>query len=249
LSIEFDFRDDLLNSKWIKYQIQRELGLKKNSNKILNEFINELKNSPCDLKEHFVKDLLRKIYDEGIEFELQYPLLKYIIFPQLIKDFVGKSMPGIRWLYQIPYVDEACSIQLNELLNSEDTGEEILSLALEINEEDRISQKLLLNHYLSSLEFGIHEVPYGLLNLGIKAEKGYELIEKVNNLIRKFDFGDSLNKEVIYMMDLYQKLFDKWNEFRSQNEIKNFEAYCEKNNFNYLECRAEIWKLGIIHFR
>lgn len=249
MSKEFDFCDELLNNLWTKYQIQRELGLKKNSNKILNEFIDELKNKPKSVKENFVKDLLRKIYDEGIEFELQFPLLKYIIFSQLIKDFIDKSMPGIRWLYQIPYVDEECTTQLNELLKSEDKGEEILLLALEVNKEDRISQKLLLKHYLSSLEYGIHEVPYGLLDLGVKVEKSYDLIEKINNLIREFDFGDSLCMEVNYMMKLYQKLFDKWSEFKSQSKIENFETYCKKNNFDFLECISELWKLGIIHFK
>ena len=240
--IDFNFNDEKLNVLWKEYQNKRNLGLKKDSNSLLNQFINQLKDKY--INEEFVRFILGKVYDENVEFDLQYPLLKHIIFPVLVNDYKEKRMPGIRWLWQIPYIDEECNLKIDELVGSEELRETILLLALEVDNNDIISQQLLLHYYVSYLEFGIHELPQGLL---ISLDEGFEIVKKIEELIVKYKYDNLLVELITNAIYLYERLFSEWKEYKSQNEIKYFDIWCEMNNFDYCDCRSKIMSIPRIY--
>lgn len=240
--IDFNFNDEKLNVLWKEYQNKRNLGLKKDSNSLLNQFINQLKGKY--INEEFVRFILGKVYDENVEFDLQYPLLKHIIFPVLVNDYKEKRMPGIRWLWQIPYIDEECNLKIDELVGSEELRETILLLALEVDNNDIISQQLLLHYYVSYLEFGIHELPQGLL---ISLDEGFEIVKKIEELIVKYKYDNLLVELITNAIYLYERLFSEWKEYKSQNEIKYFDIWCEMNNFDYCDCISKIMSISRIY--
>lgn len=240
--IDFNFNDEKLNVLWNEYQDKKNLGLKKDANNLLNQFINQLKGK--DIIEEFARFILGKVYDENVEFDLQYPLLKQIIFPVLVKDYKEKRMPSIRWLWQVSYINEEFNLKTDELVGNEIWIESLLLLALNVDNNDVVSQKLLLHYYISSLEFGIHELPQGLL---ITLDEGFELIKKIEELILKYKYEKLLVKRITNAMYLCKRLFCEWKEYRLQNEIKYFDIWCDMNNFDYCDCREMIVNIPRIY--
>lgn len=243
--IKFDFKDDNLNNLWVSYQEKKEVGLKKEANKLLNKVVDELRRKDDKLKTDFVKDLLGKVYDEGTGFELQYPLLKQIIFPVLVNEFKKKSMPDVRWLCQIPYIDVESSLEIDRLVNNSNTREELLLLALDLDKGDKIAQELLLKYYINYLDFSIHEIPDGLL---CTVEEGLDVISKAYRLIDKYNFDAHKIHEVNELLEFCKILITEWKNFRSQSEISNFDSWCDEHNFDYTDCRARIWEIQRTHF-
>ena len=58
--IDFNFNDEKLNVLWNEYQNKRNLGLKKDANNLLNQFINQLKGK--DIIEEFARNINMKNY-------------------------------------------------------------------------------------------------------------------------------------------------------------------------------------------
>jgi hypothetical protein len=237
--IEFDFKDENLDNLWVSYQ-EKKSGLKKEANKLLNIIVGELEQKDDRLKIDFVKVLLGKIYVEGIEFKLQYPLLKHIVFPVILDGFKKKNMPEVRWLYQIPYIDDETNLEIDRLVDSGEIYEKILILALEINEQDRISQELLLKYYINYLDFSIHEMPTGLL---CTVEEGVNVIRKADKVIEKFKFDWYKINEVKNFLEFCKELITEWENYISQNRITDFDTWCDRRDFDYIGCRAKLWKI------
>jgi hypothetical protein len=238
--IKFDFKDENLNNLWLSYQDKKEIGLKKEANKILDRFIDEIKPKNDKLRNHFVKALLEKTYNEDVRFELQYPLLKQIIFPILVDDLKNKKMPGVRWLYQIPDIDLESSLEIERIVDDVETSEKLLLLALDINENDKIAWKLLLKYYINYLGFSIHEIPAGLL---CEVEEGLDVISKADAVIGRCNLDIDTEEKVKELLSLCKILIKQWRNFRNQDTISNFDYWSNEYNFDYLECRAKIWSL------
>lgn len=237
MSIKFDFKDENLNNLWIDYQEKRERGLKKEANRILNRVIKELEQRNYELKNGFVKTLLGKIYEEGIEFELQYLILKKIILPVLIDELKKKNMPAIRWLYQIPYIDMQSISEIESLVDEGEVYEELLLLALEIDSEDKTTQKLIIKYYIDYLGYSIHEIPFGLL---CKIEEGLLVISKAYDIVNKSKFDYSRINKTKEVLNLFEILITEWKNYKSQNTISNFHQWCDLKKFDYVECMTKI---------
>lgn len=98
---KINYSHDEITKLWNAYAEKREIGLKKEANKLLENLITYLNNIDKDIREDFVNHICSLKFEEDVDITFQQPLVTKVLIPVLIPSIEMKIMPQLRWLYLI----------------------------------------------------------------------------------------------------------------------------------------------------
>ena len=229
-----------LRNIWKNYNQTRISGDKKTANKLLQKYIDILKNENYSVREEFVDEICSAVLEtkdniianngtevSDNEYRIQHPLFKEIILPILIVKYKMNSAQHIKWIGQLEqffYSDSQISKKFLDEIGIEDYFS--TSFFFEKSFSIDRSQKtldLLLKRYARDLEYYVHEVPFGVL---IEPDIFDEEIKLFETYYEQFD------KKGIWTARLNEwKLISlHWRTYlSSRSEYVNFEDYLNRN--------------------
>lgn len=225
-------KNDTINLLWKDYMDTRNLGLKKQANKLLLnivKYINSLEENEIHDFVFYIGDLK---YNKMENILIQFPLMKSIIFPRIFAKCKEHEMPYLRWLYQLEHIDNECS---NEIYDYFDNGFSILELAHEIDENDLICVKLLIDAYFYSLWYGGHHFPDFIL---IEKSHVDELENKLKKLFEKYKDSALVTQDLIDDLSYYVNMYSDWFYYNDIIKGDDFAGWCISNNKNYSWVRS-----------
>lgn len=231
-----NFYNGKINELWKSYIDTRSKGLKKEANKLLNnlvEYINSLKYKE---KEDFVNYICHLRFDQDIDIEMQYPLVKRVIFPILSLSIKNKQMPQIRWLYELGFIDTECD---NKIYKNIDDRVGLLELAHQVDPDDLKTVKLLINSYLYALYFGSHHIPDFIL---IDKQEVNEIENHLISLFDRYNNTDIIEENMVQEFKYYVDLFIDWFYFHEYVNEGSFSKWCCNENKNYRWVKSYYYK-------
>ena len=225
---------------WENYNQIRISGDKKTANKLLQQYIDLLKNENYSVREQFVDEICSAVLEtedsiianNGTEvsekkYRIQHPLFKEIILPVLIEKYKTDSAKYIRWIGQFEqffYSDLQTSKKLLEEIGI--YGYFSTSFFLEKSFSIEQSQKtldLILKRQAQDMEYYVHEIPTGLL---IESEIFDKEIKQFETYYEQFD------RKYIWTakLDKWKLISLHWRTYLSERDkYVNFEDYLDKN--------------------
>lgn len=205
---------------WIQYLEKKSLGLKKQANKLLDQFIQNVLQYSGEELDQIVR-LLCELRSTG-KIKINHTLFTKLIYPTLIEKSIARTPDYHRLLAtfeQRIYLDNRLNKELSKRLNLKDDyfdTIEVLEIELLIGKNIQAS-KLLVNKLAQQLDYAFHELPTGLL---------YE-IDVIENLLHR----------MIELLEEYNLMNDKWNnriEF-IKSAVIEWAAYLAETGFSNFE--------------
>ncbi len=226
---KINYTNDEITKQWNAYANKRNMGLKKDANKLLENIITYINNLDNGCREDFVNYICNLKFDEGVDITLQQPLVTKVILPVLLPSIEMKKVPQLRWLYLISQGNLNCIKIIEEKVGAFNTAD-ILNLANQIDPDDLNTVKLLMYFYLHELSFGSHHIPDGIL---IDKEYFDFIKAEMQKLISKYQDTDAVSQDFINAFNHYYELYNDWFYFHTNKQEITFEEWCIKQNKNY----------------
>ena len=143
-----------------EYEVLYSLGMKQDANRVMQDLCNWLESTSPEETDILLKQRITDICEtETLVFLFkrgngQLPFqLKQMIQKWLYPRCQRSKMPELRWFYQIFKYD----------LNNSEYAYSFLDSAYTQSVDDPKTQELVFERNLDSLEYGMHELPIGLL--------------------------------------------------------------------------------------
>jgi hypothetical protein len=220
----YTFSDDFFTEEFNNYIAVRAKGLKKQSNKMLENLMKHFDKTERSVKIKITEEfcLLRELCDELCEDDVirnpQYFLAKRLIdvLDELCKE---NSMPHLRWCYELT------------------SDVNLLEKAYTHTDCDEKTVLHMANHYIDVLWYGSHHFSEDVCLLDkIHVD---EILYKMKQLIEKYNIK---NDEYLYYVNLYSDWW-LWSEKVQNNEKhETFYEWCGANNREYEGIAAYYYK-------
>ena len=162
-----------LTKTWDNYNQVKNSGDRKLANKLLVDFISELKRQSISTTDNFVDKICELAFNSdtakvaSTDQNIQHPLFKEIILPRLIEQYKNNSPKHIKWIGQFEqrfYSDHSMTTKFLKDLGIEgyfDTNYFLEKSFLIDNNQTTLD--LLLDRIAKDINYDIHEVPLGVL--------------------------------------------------------------------------------------
>jgi PAS domain-containing protein len=148
---------------WIDYIATERIRLRQESLGALDRFIDALLRLPPEVWHPWVRQLARRIVDEGEDIPVRMPLFRTVIFPALLADMQNSAPDAARLLAgfgQFLYKSPSCTDQLPQNRRS---AFDLLQQAVQDDPKDSLAKKRLLSLMRSRFDYVLHELPAGVL--------------------------------------------------------------------------------------
>ena len=216
---------------WERYRADENDRIRHVLMESLSQFIDSLSNTPQEQWTDWVLDVSRDIVDGQSSFPIRYPLFERVIFPVLYEGYIGNIPNCARWLAgfsQYIYKSKKCMGKLGESKFSEHA---LLQRAIELDPDDHLAKTRLIRLLASSLDYSIHEVPWGVL-YGINGASVEECLMLAKELEDFCSLVDSENMRNDYN-DLIEDCnyhFQMYADYlRNQKDFGSYEAFLNDN--------------------
>lgn len=147
--------------------------------------------------------------------------LKEFIRPWLEARCEKKSMPELRWYYEM-------------FRNHREGYKYAIEYLEEAYNSDKCDQRtidLLFDSYLDILGWGAHHFPDGCIIEKSAKEKAIENCEKIMS-------EKHVSEMYVNQLNYYIGLYDCYDKYKANGEEGDFEEFCEKNGLKYQYTRA-----------
>lgn len=201
-----------------QYCVRKEQGLRKDALKVLQAFIEEMKENDFEVQRSFVAWLFEKIewFEDGHHL-LVYPLIIGVIQP-VLQEWEKVDPMDVR-----PYRWQGLFVHQGE-------GLPYLLKALELggSSEQRVIVQIC-ETYLSALWYSFHHIHEDLyLSTYEKDQERIQGIEDVLTLIEDKRIRSNVEKQAAY----YDQLLSDWKKFQ-QTETRGFMKWCAERKKPY----------------
>lgn len=220
LFTSFLYKNDL--ELWQLYLEKLRLGLKKEANQLLNDFISALENYSEVNLDQIVLALCEHRKSDNLP--VNHLLFKEIIYTNLIQNSL-QLKPDYHYLLatfeQHIYSDQRLNKDISAMLNLDEKwfdSLEVLERELHIGLHLKAA-KLLINKLARQLDYALHELPIGLLY-----EEKYinKLLRRMEELLGEYNLMDASWQERIRFV---KTVLVCWKDFGSSSGFQNFEDY------------------------
>lgn len=219
---------------WNSYLIQKEMGLKKRSSKLLSEFISEIKAVNYDTVLNFVYTLTDKHRLE--EMKIDFRLFENVIYPILVAEIKSNKATSNRRLAQFDQFflgSNPLFLKLKEQLNYDNLyfeSADFYEREIEINNTDQIAIAGFLNRIASGLNYATHELPeYGLV---------WDIDYFKKELNRFKIMLDTYSQKNIWdnRIEHWEFVLKTWSEYMyNRNRFVNYKDYLNKKELIYIQ--------------
>lgn len=208
-----------------QYLEKRALGLKKQANEFLVQFIDKALLSSVEELDQIVRSLCEFRSTDNIK--INHILFAKLIYPSLIEKCI-EGIPDYHWLLatfeQSIYSDNHLNKEISKRLNLQtdyfDTIE-VLVLELQIGKNVEVA-KLLVNKLAWQLDYALHELPTGLL---YEIEVMENLLSQMTQLLEEYNLiNDKWNNRIEFI----QSAIKEWTLYLAETGFSNFEEYLNK---------------------
>lgn len=228
--------DKIAYELWNLYEEKRNLGLKKDANKILNKLVEFVMLKNESEKEEFVRNICFEKFENGTKIDLQYPILSKLIFPVLFNYIDKPKMPELRWLYEINFYYDNSFERLSKKLNTDNPYEQLLILAHKTDENDIRTLEILTEFYFYGLWYGSHHFPDFELITEIEVNN---ILEKLDKIQKKYNIFTNKDKNDY---NYYKELYFDWYSFKKESQEITFKEWCEEKNRKYHWVKSYYYK-------
>ncbi len=204
------------------------LGLKKQGNAYLREFVQKFRQRPEDEKNEVLNDFCRFVCDtedgkallERGNGSLPYEVNR-IIWEYLKEKCNQNEMPHLRWFYELfngryaAYKDDADTV-------------DFLKRAYAHKDCDEKTVEFYYRHFLDVLSYGAHHFPECCL---IDKEEYEFVFEKLKQISSEHAVPENLLQDA----DYFRKLYNAWESYLSENKKRPFEEYCADAGITFNE--------------
>ncbi len=211
------------------------LGLKKQGNAYLREFVQKFRQIPEYGKNAVLNEFCRFVCDtnDGKTLlqrgngSLPYEINR-IVWEYLIEKCRQDEMPHMRWFYELfngyyaAYQEDADPV-------------DFLKRAYEHKDCDEKTVEFYYLHFLDVLSYGAHHFPECCLI--DKAEYEF-VIEKCKQISSVHTVPENLLEDTEY----FRKLYGAWESYLSENKKLPFETYCTKAGITFNEILTIYYK-------
>lgn len=219
---------------WNSYLTQKEMGLKKQSSKLLYEFMSEIEALDYGTILNFAYTLTDKHRLE--EMKIDFRLFESVIYPILVAEIKSKKITSNRRLAQFDQFfigSNQLFLKLKEQLNYDNSyfeSADFYQREIEINNTDEIAIAGFLNRIASGLNYATHELPeYGLvwdIEYFKKELKRFKIV--LDTYLQK-DIWDNRIKH-------WEFVLKTWTEYMNdRNSFVNYEDYLNKKELKFIQ--------------
>lgn len=229
-----------LTDLWERYNEIRSSGDKKTANRVLDDFIPKIREEDYATRKDFVDEICEAFLDDEIaanngekvsakKIRIQHPLFKEIVLPILIEEYKNKSAKHTRWIGQFEqfiYSDWKATNAFTKEIGKEDfISTDFFEESFHL-EESQKTLDLLLDRLARSLNYCIHEVPFGILAEPDDFEEEINLFKKYHAFSGKKEIWTEKLAEL-------ESLAFHWRAYRErEDEYAGFVDYLEKNGLD-----------------
>ena len=148
---------------WDRYVRAHRNGIRTRALALLSEFLDTVVQEPQQHRDRFCDWLCRTRYDEHDEdVPVQFPVVRDLLVPYLLRAAQERRVPHLRWLYQIAHSPNGYRVLPPPAEGPPPLfGPMALELSTEIDPNDRASWRLLLDHMLRIMDYGAHHLHQG----------------------------------------------------------------------------------------
>lgn len=225
---------DEISNLWNSYVVQKEKGLKKESNKLLSEFMSSLN----VLEDTLIQDFVYHLTDEhrNEKLKIDFRLFENVIFPVLISGVNTNQKSANKRLAQFDQfllptnpLFQRLKQQLNykkEYFESADFYEK----EIELNNTDFIAIDGLLNRIASGLNYATHELPeHGML-------WDFEYFELALKRFKMFLELDPKKDLWLHKIRHWEFVLDTWGGYvNNLHDFESYQDYLKKKELEYIE--------------
>jgi len=218
---------------WNSYLNQKEMGLKKQSSKLLSEFISKINTLDYDTVLNFVYNLTDKHRLE--EIKIDFRLFESVIYPILVSEIKLKKTTANRRLAQFDQFflgSNPLFLKLKEQLvynNEYFESADFYEREIEINNTDQIAIAGFLNRIASGLNYATHELPeYGLI---WDIEYFKEELKRFKVVLETYSKKDIWKNRITH----WEFVLKTWTEYMNdRNDFVNYKDYLNKKELMYI---------------
>jgi hypothetical protein len=223
-----------INGLWVKYNEYRRKGLKKGSNKILNDIVDKvLKLSESEIKAIAIA-FCEYYFDNNLADELQYQVKKNIVYPVISEAFESYNAKYIRWLYQLGFLDKQISTEIYDIFGNHCV---LLKKSYKCDSSDILTVRFLIDELLKSLWYGSHHFPdFILIKHDLVFDELSDLCSILSTHMDMFDGAEYTSLKDTYSS--YYQLYSDWFEHDALESDIDFKDWCDIKGRNYSWCKA-----------
>jgi len=209
-----------------------EKGLKKQANRHMEDFAQELEALDEAGKEAVLLPFVRELCD-GERYDMLYRRGNGRIpfaLDQRVRDWLYRRclegrMPELRWFYELYRNDRfGCQYAFG-----------FLEEAYSSEAWDAKTVNLLFDSWIDVLGWGAHHFPEGQI---IDNEARDRAIQACRKIMAERPVAERLAAKLEY----YKALYACYDRYRGEGRTRPFQAYCEEAGLSFLECRAYYYK-------
>lgn len=217
--------DDVLNKLWIEYATIFNKGLKKQSKVNLNNLLLYIKSVDENDVELFVDCYCKAKYDNGEYIMLQFPLIEKVFLPYAIMKVHEKSTIHMRWAYLLMKED----IKFYTTIEKEFGNPfKLLLRSYELNPNDELTIKVIMNSYINDLWYGVHHMPQGVI---YTRECSMALLNEVGEFVE--NLPSKIKESYVIEYQYYNILYREWYSYVDSNTNISFDKWCVEKG---IEC-------------
>jgi hypothetical protein len=148
---------------WDRYLATESRGTREAKLHTLNQFVDELLQSPEAAWKRWALDLAARIVDDGTEIPVRRPLFQRVLFPALVEALDAQSPGSARWLAGLSQHLHRCRDCMERLGDTRSSEWALLQAALAHDPGDVRSRQQLIRVMANHLRYTLHELPAGVL--------------------------------------------------------------------------------------
>jgi hypothetical protein len=168
--------------RWERYLATESRGTREDKLRTLNEFVEELLQSPEAAWKLWALDLTARIVDDGTDIPVRRPLFERILFPALAEALDAKSPGSARWLAGLSQHLYRCPACMERLGRARSSEWALLQAAVAHDPGDVRSRQKLIRVIANHFQYTLHELPAGVLfgTDGASVEQCDELLAELD---------------------------------------------------------------------
>ena len=198
----------------------------------LDRVVDALLRRPAEECAGWVRDVARRIADEGVEIPVRLPLFRRVLAPMLVEDVLAGTPGSARWLSHFAHLFARARETVARLPEAMQCAEGLIEEALRVDPDDARAREKHIGAIEDHLEYTLHELPTGVLygRDGATVEQCDDLLEQLGAFRREVERVGRMAefKDLMAEADLHYRAYRDY-----------LQAGCPGNSYaTYLESRG-----------